>query len=105
MQAGAVPTSLLLVLPRCEDSAPSLEFPAKRRERRDLMGGLSDPLAQHPKETRPDACGAGFSRRRDELTDDVQGQPERLCLANELQPVEIGLTVETVAGCLAPAGR
>jgi hypothetical protein len=53
------------------------------------MCSLSDPLAEHPKETRPDACGVGFPSRCDEVTDGVEGQPESLRLANELQPVEI----------------
>src|SRR2546430_1536500 len=89
MQAGAVPRSSFLVLPRRQDSAPALEFPAKGREGRDLVCRLSDPLAEHPEKTQPEACGAGHPGRRDEGSDGAKAQPESLRLANELQPVEI----------------
>lgn len=89
MQARAVPVPSFVVLPRRQDSTPALEFPAKRREGSDLMSGLSDPLAEHPEQTRPDAYGARLSGRDDEVTDCVEGQPEGLGLANELEPVEI----------------
>jgi hypothetical protein len=89
VQARAVPTSSFLAPRRRHDSPPSLEFRAKRREGGDLMCSLSDPLVEHPKETRPDARRAGYAGRFDEVTDGIEGQPESLSLANELQPVEI----------------
>ncbi len=88
-----------------EHPAPPLKLLLQARKRLDLTGGLAKPLVQNAQQTRARHRATLLPGRRDEIADLVQRQPERLRLADEVQPTEVRLAVQAIAARTPPRRR
>jgi hypothetical protein len=69
------------------------------------MRRLGDSLIQDPQQKRARHATTPLPRRLHELTDLAKSEPQRLGLPDELQAMEIGLSVEAIPSRAAPGRR
>jgi len=88
--------------PTDDESPAALELPPELREGLDLARGSAKLLIQHPEQLRS-SHGAGPLPGRDrQLADLPQPEPKRLGPLDELQPVEVGFSVEESQAIFPP---